>query len=460
MARIIYTDMSGVEQTISIGHNYPVVTIGRAVDCDIRSNRKSVSRHHAEFKFSNNQVHVVDLNSSNGTFVIIDDQRRAIIGQQMIAPNDEVWCGDFVLRYVSDAGVQDNRPPIPTFTSSPEVAFASHPTDRPLSGSQPLGLGLTPAPNPPQFGANNNPPPGLLEQSGFDPLTDDIDEIERLMAEKSSIEDLATRQAMEIDRLESLIGSVKEDAASSALVLQTQRDQTEQEKKQLEKQLEAQQESHVLLDLENEVVELRGLNDKLRVELSESGEEQKTDFEIQLAQKNAEIDELGVENEKLASMHDAASNQLEQTNQEIQTLKSELDALNQKLSSNEASIKADTEWEAQISALNREKEALRTANEALSQQSEDQNLTVSDLNDKVLLLEREKEELSAKIPVEEPSAPNAELVTFLTSLDRLVDAIQRTDFSVLSTVDRVRLQSAIRETKPKITLQAFIEKHK
>jgi chromosome segregation ATPase len=40
----------------------------------------------------------------------------------------------------------------------------------------------------------------------------------------------------------------------------------------------------------------------------------------------------------------------------------------------------------------------------------------------------------------------------LIELDRLVDAIERTDLDPLSTVDRIRLQSAIRETKPKDTL--------
>ena len=85
MARIVYTDMSGQERSVSIGADTPVVSIGRATDCTIRSNRKSVSRRHAEFRFANGQFEVVDLNSSNGTYLIINEERRPVLGREYLA---------------------------------------------------------------------------------------------------------------------------------------------------------------------------------------------------------------------------------------------------------------------------------------------------------------------------------------------------------------------------------------
>ncbi len=430
MARIIYTDMSGIEQTITIGPNYPLVTIGRAVDCDIRSNRKSVSRHHAEFKLENNQVHVVDLKSSNGTFVIIDDQRHPISGKHTLTDRDEVWCGDFVLRYHNDNVASEKRPPIPTFTNSPELNMSARPAPSP---PPPIGAGLTQ--NPPAFGGE---PRGLLEQSGFEPLSADIEEIERLMAEKSSIEELATRQAAEIERLETLVGTVQENAASSAMMFQNQCDKTEAEKERLREQIAAQKSESTVADLEKEVVELRALNEKLRLDLTQSRDEIKASFESLLARKTEELDQLGQENARLGNLNNDITSKLEAADAEISDLKSELNVLAGSLSSNSHAQNLENEWEAKFAAENYEKEVLQA--------------TVDELR-------KEKEELESNAQSGSADSSNEELVSFLKSLERLTDAIQRTDFSVLSTVDRVRLQSAIRETDPKATLQAFIEKN-
>ena len=45
---------------------HAVTVIGRASDCDVRIEDSGVSRHHAEVRYSDGRVGVVDLGSTNG----------------------------------------------------------------------------------------------------------------------------------------------------------------------------------------------------------------------------------------------------------------------------------------------------------------------------------------------------------------------------------------------------------
>lgn len=259
MARIVYTDMSGQERSVPIGPDYPVVTIGRATDCTVRSNRKSVSRRHAEFRYSNGQFEVIDLNSSNGTYLIINEERKPVLGREYLANNDEVWCGDFILRFFEEDGPVDqggdstlnasdragnaNRATAPpSFPNGPGAgqSFGGGPSNGANGpGGSNLGGGLGPGGsnlNGPRFGASaqqgqqsqdwpsdsrfgGNEPSSLEESSGprgggpsgtpgSGPTGgpafgahggDQAQEIERLRAEKESIAELAERQKAEID---------------------------------------------------------------------------------------------------------------------------------------------------------------------------------------------------------------------------------------------------------------------
>ncbi len=95
-------DNSNREVVVPFGPEQPVVTIGRATDCVIRSNRRSVSRHHAEFRYHQGQYEVVDLGSANGTYLIINENRQRIEGSLTLNHSDEVWCGDFILYFEED----------------------------------------------------------------------------------------------------------------------------------------------------------------------------------------------------------------------------------------------------------------------------------------------------------------------------------------------------------------------
>ena len=54
----------------------PVTMLGRGTDCDLRLVDPGVSRHHAELRVEDDQVVLVDLGSTNGTFVNSEPVRR------------------------------------------------------------------------------------------------------------------------------------------------------------------------------------------------------------------------------------------------------------------------------------------------------------------------------------------------------------------------------------------------
>ena len=74
----------------------PVITIGRALDNDIRLESKLVSRHHSRIEERNGEAWVIDLGSANGTSVNGDK-----IARRLLAAGDRVEIGG--VRIVLDA---------------------------------------------------------------------------------------------------------------------------------------------------------------------------------------------------------------------------------------------------------------------------------------------------------------------------------------------------------------------
>jgi len=57
----------------------PVTLLGRGTDCDLRLIDPGVSRHHAELRIEDGEVVLVDLGSTNGTFVNGQPVRRVLL---------------------------------------------------------------------------------------------------------------------------------------------------------------------------------------------------------------------------------------------------------------------------------------------------------------------------------------------------------------------------------------------
>jgi hypothetical protein len=76
--------MSGTEFVV----RKPVTTVGRALDNDIVIESGDISRHHARLELAEDQIRIVDLNSTNGTRV-----NGKTIRSQSIRAGDEVSFG-------------------------------------------------------------------------------------------------------------------------------------------------------------------------------------------------------------------------------------------------------------------------------------------------------------------------------------------------------------------------------
>jgi Protein of unknown function (DUF3662)/FHA domain len=70
-------DADGDQRTYEL--QTPVTLLGRGTDCDLRLVDPGVSRHHAELRVEHDQVVLVDLGSTNGTFVNGQPVRRVAL---------------------------------------------------------------------------------------------------------------------------------------------------------------------------------------------------------------------------------------------------------------------------------------------------------------------------------------------------------------------------------------------
>ncbi|HZU70586.1 MAG TPA: FHA domain-containing protein [Ktedonobacteraceae bacterium] len=138
-------------------------TIGRSQDNQLVVQDAKVSSHHAEIRSQGQNYEIVDLASSNGTFV--NEQRLAPYTPRPLSNGDQIRFGDTV--FLFDAGVMPSQPQIePTVYGGPNQG--SNPSYPPTVAAPPsfngyeYGAqqgGYTPPPPvaapPPSYGGNN-----------------------------------------------------------------------------------------------------------------------------------------------------------------------------------------------------------------------------------------------------------------------------------------------------------------
>ena len=90
---------TGMETGATYELQTPVTLLGRGTDCDLRLVDPGVSRHHAELRVEDEQVVLVDLGSTNGTFVNGQPVRRIAL-----TDGTNVTLGRTTLVFRQDAG--------------------------------------------------------------------------------------------------------------------------------------------------------------------------------------------------------------------------------------------------------------------------------------------------------------------------------------------------------------------
>ncbi|MBP9084523.1 MAG: FHA domain-containing protein [Kofleriaceae bacterium] len=103
MARILWRDAQGVEGLVDLSAGE--IKIGRATDCEIRTDDAMVSRYHARLFWGGGGYVLEDLSSANGIFY-----QETRVTSHLFKHGDALRCGSLWLRFV-DLGEQSAPPP-------------------------------------------------------------------------------------------------------------------------------------------------------------------------------------------------------------------------------------------------------------------------------------------------------------------------------------------------------------
>jgi pSer/pThr/pTyr-binding forkhead associated (FHA) protein len=93
---------SNPEQTREFPIDAPEFLIGRATDCNLRLSGSAISRHHCIIRLGADEITLVDLGSSNGSFV----NGRRVVSQAALHSGDVLRLGerDFLVD-LGDSGI-------------------------------------------------------------------------------------------------------------------------------------------------------------------------------------------------------------------------------------------------------------------------------------------------------------------------------------------------------------------
>lgn len=107
VARLVYMDGEGSQQTWQIEPGRNRIVIGRHPDCDLIAPDAGVSRRHCAITCEAGRYHIADLGSQNGTLV-----NSARVTRAVLKSHDIIRCAALVLQFFDDAvvGVPDTQP--------------------------------------------------------------------------------------------------------------------------------------------------------------------------------------------------------------------------------------------------------------------------------------------------------------------------------------------------------------
>lgn len=159
VARILWRDAQGIEGSIDLGATE--VKIGRATECEIRTDDAMVSRNHARIAWGGGGYVVEDLQSANGVY--FQEQR---VASHLLKHGDAVRCGSLWLRFVDLASEMPRAAPQPLAAYHPgNTSATSGPSASPAPAVGGVGAPSPAAPLPAAphafpVAANEPRPPG------------------------------------------------------------------------------------------------------------------------------------------------------------------------------------------------------------------------------------------------------------------------------------------------------------
>jgi pilus assembly protein CpaF len=134
MFAVVITEKGGAQRRVEFDKNE--ITIGRVQGNDIILPKGNVSKRHTRIVLKDDRFIVVDLKSTNGTYV----NGRKITSPLVIRPSDKVYIGDFILNLDGEAAEAAEADEPATRAVAPSVATEAAPVVR---APEP-----TPAPTP------------------------------------------------------------------------------------------------------------------------------------------------------------------------------------------------------------------------------------------------------------------------------------------------------------------------
>lgn len=109
------------------------VTIGRAKGCEILLPRSNISKKHARLVDKDDKIVLVDLRSTNGTYV----NGRRITAPEIVGPDDKIYIGDYVLR--AEGVASADQPAAEAGDDAPQQTGAMHSLGGATSGEASSG---------------------------------------------------------------------------------------------------------------------------------------------------------------------------------------------------------------------------------------------------------------------------------------------------------------------------------
>ena len=139
-ARVLWRDAQGREGSLDLTGSE--ATIGRAIDCAIRTDDAMVSRHHARLIWQGGQYFLEDLGSANGIFY---QERR--VNRHPLKHGDAVRCGSLWIRFLDSGGYSQQQMAQPQPNRVGAMPSGMSPRGGMPSGMSPMG-GMAGTPRP------------------------------------------------------------------------------------------------------------------------------------------------------------------------------------------------------------------------------------------------------------------------------------------------------------------------